>query len=102
MRAVILSLLLAGCASEDRFTEDFIVTQCALLLECQGDVLFDDAASCEAQYADWMDSWIQGCVYDPYQADDCLRAVEAATCEDSDADSEACDEVYTGSCPWAD
>lgn len=102
MRAVILSLLLAGCVSEERFTDDFIVAQCALLLECQGDVLFDDIASCEAQYVDWMDVWIQGCSYDPYKADDCLRAVEDATCDDGEGVSDTCDVVYTGSCPWAD
>lgn len=102
MRAVALSVLLAGCVSEERFTDDFIVAQCSLLLECQGTVLFDDTAACEAQYADWMGAWTQGCSYDPYLADDCIAAVESATCEDGDAVSGACDPVFTGDCPWAD
>ncbi|MEC7947530.1 MAG: hypothetical protein VX265_08150 [Myxococcota bacterium] len=104
MRAVILLLLLPGCLKEERFTEDFIVAQCALLMRCQGDAmpLFDDTASCEAQYADWMDAWVLGCAYDPYKADDCLRAVEGATCDDEDGLASDCDMVYTGECPWAD
>lgn len=98
------TLLLGACTSEARFEEDFIVSQCALLLECQGETLalFDDAASCEAQYADWYGAWTEGCAYDPYAARDCLRAVEEAACDDRDGVGLECDPVWTGSCPWSE
>ena len=105
MHARLLPLLLAAaCASEDRFEEDFIVAQCALLMECQGDnlTLFDDAAACEAQYSDWYPVWTEGCAYDPYAAKECLRAIEEATCDDDDGVGAECDPVWTGECPWTD
>jgi len=100
----IAALLLGACTSEPRFEEGFIVSQCALLLECQGEALplFDDAASCEAQYADWYGAWTEGCVYDPYAARGCLRAVEEAACDDRDGVGLECDPVWTGNCPWSE
>ena len=99
-----LLLLLLGCTSEETFEDEFIGSQCALLMECQGETLalFDDAASCEAQYADWYVAWTEGCAYDPHAARDCLGAIEDASCDDRDGVGAECDPVWTGECPWTD
>ena len=104
MRWMWLAGLLVACISEENFTDEFIVGQCALLMECQGSTmaLFDDAASCEAQYADWMPAWSESCTYDPHAARRCLKALEETDCNDRDGLSDECDPVYTGVCPWAD
>ncbi|MBX2800537.1 MAG: hypothetical protein KTR31_22855 [Myxococcales bacterium] len=103
---IALTFVAAGCGggsgpSEADFQADFASASCALLDECGGTTgfIFDSVEDCETFYSGIFALGTIGCTYDGAAANDCLDAVDAATCDDTGTDvgaASACDGVYSG------
>jgi hypothetical protein len=96
--------LLAGCGglSQDEFNDRYAEAYCTASFDCQEEgsaavVIGDSVEDCKSFFEIAVASAAENCDYDELAAQECLDAVEGASCEDlMGSGSASCNVVYTG------
>lgn len=103
---VLLPLLLAGCDlfySRDSFNTDFRVAYCDYIQTCDPAPAWD-AEACQQNLAGDGMAWgyQEGCSYDAFKAQDCVRALEEGDCPELVTDTaeahQTIPEICSGVC----
>ncbi len=104
-RLVVLSLLVAGCVTEDNVLEKVSASSCRRDRECNQADFEANYADLEACVTDGVDALdgvqtceiAAGCVYSPEEADGCLKAIHQEDCGayNSGDHGSACDNIYS-------
>lgn len=102
--ALLLPALTACYPDEDEFRDEQISIACEYYMECySGDddyvyFAFDSQSECEAffgAFAGYYDDYYDTCEYDKKAAKECLDAYDQITCDDTEVDYSACENVYS-------